>query len=264
MPASASSLATTPPPAPDPMTTTSTFLSFGILLALESNHFPAGSLTIYSVLRITVVAFHHVAPQEPKKLLIGRSCCITGLEVLKDCGLSVGALGNKAASELLLTRCVYPKEAFFIAIPVEFSEGASENSVDVKDDSRCLAAGKLIRRNHQFRNGLNQSGLRNGEEFATRSQRVGNRSAQHGQGSHGHCSGCRHGLQEISSMHRVGHSRPPKGGTRFSRRRTKPAPQFARTHACIPQGHGRSRRMLPQSANHKNPRGPFIKICDAR
>ena len=22
--------------------------------------------------------------------------------------------------------------------------------------------------------------------------------------------------------------------------------------------------MLPQSANHKNPRGPFIKICDAR
>jgi hypothetical protein len=153
--------------------------------------------------------------------LIGRSCRITGLEVLKDCGLSVGALGNKAASELFLTRCVYPKEAFFIAIPVEFSEGASENSVDVKDDSRCLAAGKLIRRNHQFRNGLNQSGLRNGEEFATRSQRVGNRSTQHGQGSHGHRSGCRHGLQEISSMHRVGHSRPPKRWNTRSDRRLK-------------------------------------------
>src|SRR5437868_9554131 len=135
-----------PPPAPEPMTTTSECW-LGTLLPLEVDHLPACLVAIPAVRRIAVIALHAVQPDEREESLTVGTGSFARRELLQQCGLLLEFEGGKIAAKLFATGVIDHAQPGGVALLVKRSERSGQQLVHKKQHARVFSTGILISRN---------------------------------------------------------------------------------------------------------------------
>src|SRR5271157_254222 len=170
-PAVASSLATTPPPAPAP--TISAFTCFKamdsshlwlvvVLAAADgrerhADHLPAHPVTIAAMARVAVEALAGVRQNQFEK------CGGALLNIGDHFGLLPGRQLHETPAELLAAGGIHGGDALAIRLPISL-ERPRELEIDVVDRARLFRAGVAIGRNDPFTDGIHGPAFFGGEE----------------------------------------------------------------------------------------------------
>src|ERR1039458_5890483 len=189
-PAVASSLATTPPPAPAP--TMSAFTCFRamdsshlwlvvVLTAADgrerhADHFPAHPVAIAAMARVAIEALAGVGQNQFEK----RGGAF--LDISEHFSLLPGGQFHETPAEFLTAGGIHGGDALAIRLPISL-EGPGELDIDVVDCRRLFRAGVAIGRDNSLTDGIHGLAFFGGEEEpgagavrrAARNSRSGNR-----------------------------------------------------------------------------------------